>query len=369
MKSVASKLLPITSIAHFNSLEALNPMIYNLREQLYNQHGIYPPLLCNTLARHYEERLKRADGNPMLGEYAVFLLGDLLAIDPSVVQLFSFPWLLMYEHCLLLDDLLDESRTYWKHELLLSQLLSESSQNEYCKLLGGHKSILEIFGKYRIQSINAMLFEIGGFPSGSDHFNNDRILKQGRKASLLKFCGAAMMLYEKNRCLSQQEEFAIDCLCAGVQLLDDLTDSSEDHVLGRGNALLCSAYDWLKVNVLGNIYPLRPSCIGKEELSIGIILSGAASSSWRLAANYLEQAVANFRCKDGIFKPFIRDMVVGCRGSYEAMDTKLATNTVSIQALLKSIKIKHSMLQNNNEIARLYEDLYSILKTGPKGSN
>lgn len=248
----------------------ISPQIFKLRQQFHKFAWKQSPELAKTIINHYNERLVRAGSTLMIGEYVPFILGDLFSISMASIQKVAFPWFLMYQYSLLIDDLLDQTRKNWKLELLSSQVLLDASFKEFSN--NNNNEIFSLFEKYRNESVNGMICEF-------NHSKNDAInptketvshlIMQGRKAALAKFCVTYMISIDKHREIKKNEERILDNICAGVQLLDDLTDYSEDYYENRINITLSIMYKWFKIN-----HPtLNSKKLNHKQLVAGIIVS------------------------------------------------------------------------------------------------
>ena len=95
------------------------------RQAYFNLIGAFPPEFGDTLARHYKSRLARAHGKPLLGEYAPWLLADMLPLrNPRVSREVAPAWMSLYAYTLFVDDMLDSAeRADFSRSLLASSLL------------------------------------------------------------------------------------------------------------------------------------------------------------------------------------------------------------------------------------------------------
>lgn len=352
-----------------NLLDFVKPKILHLRDRLKTHSQSYPSHLSRTLKDHFSERIARANGDPMIGEYAMHIFGQLLSISPKVIDLFTFPWLLLYEYSLLLDDILDQTRANWKHELILSQLLLDSANAAYGKLTNNNIFISKLFKDFRKQSFESMLNEINLKSHTNDQFSKDRILYQGRKSSLVKYGISAMYFYDKNRILTVDEISAIDCLCCGVQLLDDLTDLKEDHISCQKNALLNQSYLWLENNIFKDVSHLRPGYIDENKLIVGIILSGAASKSLEMAAEYFKKSLILFGNKKCTVSTYFDEMANNCKICAESLNRIIINESININSLLQSLNKQHTSCSSSASNDNLWDEIYKIIEDAPRGRN
>jgi len=357
---------------HAGYISSLQDKIEKLRNNLYSYSKYYPAPLDSILVNHYQERLRCADKQPMIGEYGAFIIGDLLSIEPRITEYLAFPWLLLYEYSLLLDDLLDKSRSHWSHELLLSQMLLESSLNEYRKLLGDNQQVWSAYESYRRESIDGMLYEIEWSTRIKKHSGSEVIIQQGRKAAMVKFCAASMVCLDNNRTLTPKEEKGIDHLCAGIQLLDDSTDALEDHMAGRMNILLEETYEWFKKNIFNSISNIHPKDIGGNQLMVGLVYSGGISRSWKTATEQLDKAIELLADKGSQVANYLNAISIRCRKSSIIIDEALEANPelqeVFFRALAKGDRFTMTEI-NSEKLSEVWRKIAGLINDGPKARN
>ncbi len=270
-----------TKNAEINYLENIKLDIDFIRKEFYDFTDKCNLLIGNALVNHFEDRKQRAGEILMLGEYVPFVFGELFNISKKNIRKVAFPWFLMYEYSLLLDDLLDEDREQWKVELIASQYLLDKSYSSFFNQLGKASFLLDKYNLYREQSFEGMLAEI-------DMENNiGSILLQGRKSALVKFCIASLIELEYNRSISSKEEQVIDNICSAIQLIDDLTDFKEDYSKNQVNLLLRTSLNWLK-----NKYGIRKR-LNVEQLIFAMLFSNSISTSLEFSEYLLNKINKN----------------------------------------------------------------------------
>lgn len=353
-------------------LSFLNRKVEENRKLFVEYAKSLPSPLEKILLAHYNDRLIKAGDNPMLGEYAPFMLGDLLSINEKFVDQLSFPWFLLYEYSLLLDDLLDnKSRDDWKYELLVSQILLDYSVGCFKIIFGQDQYISSSFDNYRKESVESMLVEMSKSLIMKSEISDQAILDQGRKAAFVKFCATTMVYLDKRRELSRNEQSGIDALCCGIQLLDDVHDVIEDHISGQMNILLNEVYTWFqKKNLLTSSLSTIEN-IGIQQLIIGLVYSRGLTKSWDLASEYLNLGLNYFHEKETKSYSFLHDLSVKCSVSSTTLNGLINSDArlreLLLLALTKGEIETHITINTLNNYTWL--KIKEFFKTGPKASN
>jgi len=369
MNNLAIKVKEQLNVVDIRQLSFLQTNLEELRNSLYNYASTLPTQLNDVLINHYNERLSRADGRPMLGECAIFLLGDLFSIKQHIVDEITFPWSLLYDYNLLIDDLIDDTRPNWPQELLLSQILLESSLSSFRDVLGNDNSIWNLYDSYRSEFTYGILHEIK-WSSGDDRrFHDDTVIQQGRKAAMVKFCAAGLIYQDKHRLLTLKEEQFIDHICAGIQLLDDLTDVFEDHSNGRINILLEDTYEWLRKNGFKNI--LHTQKIDNELLIFGLFYSGAIERLWKAASEQIDKAIRIFPFLNNQTIDYFKHLSLRCKQSSDNINiaTKIAPifpNSLKIPKLERENELEVSF--RTRQLSALLKEIMKHINDGPKAS-
>jgi hypothetical protein len=267
-----------------------------LRAEFYSYSNQLPAPLAGTMKQHFKERIRVSKGRPMLGEAATFLFGDLLNVPAAVVNHLAFSWLLLYEHCLLVDDLVDRRRVNRIEETLLSQMLLAGSLQQYHAILGKDDALWQAFDRYYCEWVEGMMSEREWALNGGMPERSIAVRMQGQKAAIVKFCVAAMLHADRGRLLTGSEERGVDRICTAVQLLDDLADIWDDHVEGRLNTLLHEAY--LANGAKGKAVESVRERLGYEELAILLLQAGALQESWSEAAACIHSGMSDLGAVD-----------------------------------------------------------------------
>lgn len=368
MKSVIVKNLTEGFVKE-SFLNSIKPHVLCIRSQFHDFALKLKPELGKILIDHFNERLERANNTLMLGEYAPFILGDLFSVSKSTINKVAFPWFLMYEYSLLLDDLLDKEREYWQLELLSSQILLDNTFKEFIEVANNKFNIFTSFNKYRNESVDSLVNELKWSNDGFIENIDSAIIIQGRKAALVKFCISYMINIDKTRNISEVEETTLDNICAGIQLLDDLTDFIEDHNEGRTNVMLSSIFKWVEKN-----YPMiNRDNINNEQLIAGLILSQSLNITLEFS-HYLLKSVNKMICENkanlGSIEYF-NDLAENCLQKGMQVDKILQIQSKNISIYKEQIfQINSNSLQSNSFEKESITDLFlDILSFTPKSSN
>jgi len=350
-------------------LKTLTPHIIEVREMFYNFTECLPVELKTCLINHFKERVKRADGTLMLGEYAPFILGNLFSISIESINKVAFPWFLMYEYSLLLDDLIDKKRKDWQNELLSSQLVLDKSYREFFVSINNRNQLFDSLEKYRNQSVKSMLCEKEWSETGYIANLDNSIILQGRKASLVKFCVSYMFNLETNRVITSKEEEVLDNICAGIQLLDDLTDFHEDFSESRINLLLNTTLKWLNSH-----YPnIENSKLSNDQLISALILSQSVNTSLEFSGHLLKsinELINRSPLNSGSFDYF-SDLAEQCLQKSSFIDCEILKNTKHIKYYQEYIYAQNNFsIDNSNPDYSNIRDLFlHLLSISPKASN
>ncbi len=368
MKSVLIKDLT-GNFARKTFLNTTYPQVLSIRQQFYDFAKDLNQELGSAIINHFNERLKRADETLMLGEYAPYIFGDLFNISELTIKKVAFPWFLLYEYSLLLDDLLDKERENWQLELLSSQVLLDSSYREFLLVINDQLTVFNSFEKYRKESIDGMINELKWSNLKSINGIKSNVIIQGRKAALVKFCISYMISIDKNKSILNEEEEILDNICAAIQLLDDLTDFMEDHNEGRLNIMLAFVYNWIE-----NRNPLyNRNNINTEQLIAGLIASQSLNTTLELSHNLLKsinRLKENNRVNAGSIRYF-NDLADSCIKKSKQIDSILQIQGHNISNYINFIfknNINETYL-NSEERKYINSIFFDILAFAPKASN
>lgn len=365
MKSLLIKNLT-ESFVEDSFLNTIKPSVLDIRNQFDVFAKSLNSELGTTLINHFNERIERADETLMLGEYAPFIFGNLFSISNASINKVAFPWFLMYEYSLLLDDLLDKKRDNWQLELLSSQILLDNSFKNFFLAINDQIEIFDSFKKYRKESIEAMVHELTYSNMKSIGSN---VIIQGRKAALVKFCVSYMISIDKNRKISEFEENILDDICAGIQLLDDLTDFMEDHSEGRLNLMLSFVYNWIE----SSYNMLNRRNINTEQLIAGLIASQSLHTTLEFSHKLLKTVnhlKGNKKVGNGAIEYF-NELAENCIQKTSQIDKieRIHKNCISnyMNCIFENNVTKNCLKSKEKEfVSNIFSDILSFV---PKASN
>jgi hypothetical protein len=327
------------------------------------------PAPFNDMAKkHYVARLVRAEDRHMLGEYAPFLLADVLQIPSEAVSEIVIPWLVLYEHTLLVDDLVDITGHSWSQEVLLTQILFDDFVSLWRDRFTRYPDLWQVFCRYHTEGVAAALEELNqsaDIPpvqvSNSALEISDSHIVMGRKAALVKFCGAALSVETKGRFLNSGEESGIDKLCAGIQLLDDLSDSVEDHEEQRYTYPIRAALEWLQGRY--DLSLMRQRVLKSDNVLSLLLLSGVTNHVVKLANQYLIGGLRELNIShDSTTDRYLRTLVESNTQAAEALERLLFERPSLIETMV------YSWWEGEHAFAQLLTNpVYETLWTEMKG--
>lgn len=177
---------------------------------------------CGLLAvGHYRDRSRRSQRSVTLGESVPTIFGELLHIDQAASERFAAAWMYLYHHALLVDDITD-GHVDVRSPLVAMVERTYSQALERWRACDGLSGELEgLFARYYAEQMWA-----GAQPIGAEE-------SLGRRAALTKFYVAVLSSYRLGRTLLPHEEAGLETICAGFQILDDVTDRAEDTTAER----------------------------------------------------------------------------------------------------------------------------------------
>lgn len=287
----------------------------------------YPTTLQVSFENYYNERISRSGNHLRLGENGINILSEMFILKTSTTTLFTLPWLLLYWHSLILDDLLDESRKNFRDEILLSHLLLESSIQEFQKIFHADN---HFYKKYRMDSIEAMIYEkLPKYNNSNNIFDYNKLLMQGQKSELFKYCAESMIYYEENRKLNKSEIKLLNSLLIGIQLLDDLTDIHEDYTNKQDTSSLLFTYDWIQKNT-----NLEVKNLSEEELIYFLIKSDSMKKTLENSREHLEYVLSSFKHKNGKLYSYFQNICYDCTSIIKELKKLYITQTFSKNKLV-----------------------------------
>ncbi len=215
--------IPLEALRRFEPDVAAGRVLYS------TALGHLPPKLATIASAHFHERVRRAGPSPLLGEYAPWLVAEIIgnSHDPRVRE-FVTAWLHVYFFTMLLDDVIDQpNRTNRSGELLTAMVLL---QEGICELMSNlcldpNNRAQQLQKSFRSTAL-AALEELQGY---ADQEKPTDLSRVGKKVSFLRICVDALSDIAESS--TEQREWlhgVIERFGTGIQLLDDLTDWQED---------------------------------------------------------------------------------------------------------------------------------------------
>lgn len=197
-----------------------------------------PQALSDAIQSHYEDRVLRAEGRPLLGEYAPLLLGGLLGISDSTVAKFELPVMEIYLATLLSDDLFD--RPSDGDAPMLSAAIGLLVQRGLTELLRSlpNPHAADLVDEYFARAADATIAELTKRRDPVHPYSEADINGLSEKGALLKLTARLMLLSDGR---SADVDDMLTHLLVGVQLLDDVTDWEEDRDANHFSLLLTLA--------------------------------------------------------------------------------------------------------------------------------
>jgi hypothetical protein len=195
-----------------------------------------------------------------------------------------------------------------------------------------HPDLWDIFQNYYHQFVLATLpdfhAQVGGInlPAFNDSLN------LGRKSALVKFCAATLSLESRGHALCPDEDTAFDSLCAGVQLLDDLTDFHEDYEHHNYSLPLRSAFLWLVSRVRDTTY--AETRLTSDELIALVALSGSFSATVELAQQCITTGTErlNISTESNVGR-YLAGLLEYSRSTNESLEKLMSQSPSSILAM------------------------------------
>jgi hypothetical protein len=324
-------------------LAAVAERVMDVRSLFFDHLDLLPEGFARIVKEHYLERVVRAESRQMLGEYAPFLLADVLRVsDESVVRQIAVPWLVVYEHALLVDDMVDGKSPHRAERLLASQLLYDDFLDTWRNWFVQCPELWQVFRRYHAQATSSALLELTEEPDSYIRTRrladgSSRHIAMGRKAALVKFCGATLLSVYNGKVLSRKEEAGIDNICAGIQLLDDLSDCVEDRNEGRFSYPVCEALQQGQ-RLSGLRFPHNWNPSGDEVFDI-VVLSGIAGQVARLSRVYLKAGVSDLRITTAKSPTgeFLGSLIERCAEADLATRRLCRYHSAEIKHLLKAV--------------------------------
>ena len=252
------------------ALGLFSEVVTAMRERFFGYLRGLPAPCGDDLIRHFSARLARSGGRPVLGEYAPFMLCDILGVPTQKVGEIAVPWLMLYETSALTDDLADLQVEDQAEAAFLLQFAFTEAMYCWRNYLEQFPFLWDELRRFQKEAVCAAYSELRDGHNRSGWQGGE--LAFGRKPALAKFCAAVLVALGKNRGLTREENEGLNQLCTAVQLLDDITDSESDLRLKQSNYVASAIVKWLRG--LRGSAQLESTEITEEEAVGCLLLSG-----------------------------------------------------------------------------------------------
>ncbi|MBX7208670.1 MAG: hypothetical protein K1X78_10180 [Verrucomicrobiaceae bacterium] len=198
-----------------------------------------PPAIGAQVSAFWKSRVRRSEGDPMLGEKLPIILGDLFQVSKDDTVALAIAWLHIYTAILIVDDILDEDLSIERGAfaiaapLLVARGASLFSQNAlYPKLIASR-----IEASLRACAA-AAVDEPGFYRARGVKLIRQELAMASRKVSALDICteafAQASTLTKAHLKLKRREVVKmVDSIKIAFQLLDDITDLHDDWLRGH----------------------------------------------------------------------------------------------------------------------------------------
>ena len=199
------------------------------------------PQACQaTVNNLYKSRIENQNEAPLLGECAPWMLSDILSIPtPRTAEKILPPWMSLYVHTILLDDILDNNdRRVVAPTLIASSLIAERGIRQLYEIFPDNSWIFLKLDECFLEMAAAAINEIQNHRNSLQKYSKRDVDEIGKKFSLLNLCGA-MLLADSNKIAPPSKIFLpVSLLSSGMQLLDDITDFFDDWKINNYTPLL-----------------------------------------------------------------------------------------------------------------------------------
>jgi hypothetical protein len=305
------------------------------RETFFAGLGSVPMVLRETIEEGLTNRIERAGGRPLLGEYATSLLGDVIGIeDPRVPTRWAQPVMNVYVATLMTDDLLD------RKDDVDSSLVSASSSLLVQRGITGLFRLLpaepaaDLIDRYFERAATAAVNELRDRRGRIQSYSPIEVSQLAEKGALLKLA-AELMLIADGKTFDHATEALLDNLLVGVQLLDDLTDWREDWIASHSTYLLSLAFEDDEFQALH-----RAGQASSDDVFLSLLLTGAIEETLTLARMHLEQVMVGDPLRPGV-------------AAYQLLDATIK----HLRALALQVATIRSKLMANFEARLSFSDL------------
>ncbi|HUT73669.1 MAG TPA: class 1 isoprenoid biosynthesis enzyme [Armatimonadota bacterium] len=270
-----------------------HPHVERQREWLFEGVSDFPSALKEVVITNYGSRVARGHGKPLLGEYAPWLLADMLPLsNRQVVAEVALPWMNLYAYTLFIDDVLDIDKKADAVPLMLaSQLLLERGFTRLHSLLPSGCNVRLRIDQYFLEAANAVLIEMQEHRGLLRGYSPEEVDRLGRKIAFLKLCAACLLAADGHGGEDQAALLLpVDELATGMQLLDDIADWEED--------LKAHSFTPLLTQTLCDVEARWPDSIRNrgnftsEEVLAAMVVTGALENHIALGISWLDRVAA-----------------------------------------------------------------------------
>jgi len=199
-----------------------------------------PDRLREVVINNYEARLTRGNGRPMLGEYAPWLLSQVLPLrHHETPDRLAVPWMHLYAYTLFMDDVLDVDNKRDAAPLLIaSGLILQRGIASLYEVMPAGSEVRVRLDTHFLEAAYAAIKEIEEHKQRVRRFSSDEVSQLGEKVSLLKLCATCLLMADGVSSIDGEVMIPVESLATGMQLLDDVADWEEDWQAANYSHLL-----------------------------------------------------------------------------------------------------------------------------------
>lgn len=294
-----SQIQTAPSLRMESALAGIAGKVHRSRQTFFNDLQQLPRGLRTVIQKNYDQRLARGRGKPMLGEYAPWLLAEVLQIrSRTAIKSVLPPWMNFYAYSLFLDDVLDmENKSDAAPLLVASGLLLERGIARLYEGLAPDTKVRVQLDKYFLESAQAVFREFDRHRNKLHSYQPHEIRGLGEKVSLLKLCAASLLLADGAEKVDEELLLPVGLLATGMQMLDDVADWREDWQSGNYSHLLTQTLVTLRANQI--ITDADQSDLTEREVFASMVITGTLESYLTTGVNFLRKIIASQKLKPG----------------------------------------------------------------------
>lgn len=356
------------------TLEDVESGVIRARRRLLRHLESLPEPFDSLAVKFYQERLRRAGHRPMLGEYAPFLLRQVFGASQGTVEAICLPWFVLYAYTLSLDDVLDRIEDASPVDVILSQVLLDSALLLWKPRFDSHGDLWDMFLQYRTESAVAIVGEATAsraWLQSAPNLSQSRHILMGQKAALVKLLAVSLSLDSRSRLLNSEENTGIDNVCAGIQLLDDITDYLEDYHARHYTYPLCLSLRWLYAKP--RLHRLCHRSLKDEEIRAVVTLSGSithiAVAVGRHLADGMSQLSVNRDSPLGRYLHALIGRTSGAAANFRNVSCEQRAAIDEITEVLGQGSMHFSQMVANPPYAEVWTRLSRCVESLPAASN